>query len=330
MNVPAPSPHVVVVLALEPVIGYDLVIPSQILGAARSPEGHPLYEVVVAGLTTASVATAGSGYAVVPAAGPEVLARADTVIVPGTQSPGPRLEGRLPDELVEPFASVRPGTRWVSICTGAFVLAAAGLLDGRRATTHWAYAEDLRRLHPGIDVDPEVLFVDEGDVLTSAGLSAGVDLCLHLLRTDHGAAEANRVARWCVVPPWRDGGQAQFIEHRAPTTAASGAATSTATTRAWAVTHLDQPLDVPALAQHASMSLRTFTRRFRAEVGETPAAWLTAQRLRRAQELLESTDLPVDRIARATGLGTSASLRQHLRSATGVSPSAYRRTFRGA
>ena len=212
----------------------------------------------------------------------------------------------------------------------AFVLAAAGLLGGRRATTHSAYAADQRRLHPGPDVDPHVLHVDEGDLLTSAGLGAGIDLCLHLLRTDHGAAEANRVARWCVVPPWRDGGQAQFIEHRASSTATSGTATSTAATRAWALTHLDQPLGVPALAQHASMSQRTFTRRFRAEVGETPAAWLTARRLRRAEELLESTDLPVDRIAPVTGLGTSASLRQHLRSATGVSPSAYRRTFRGA
>lgn len=216
----------------------------------------------------------------------------------------------------------------MSICTGAFVLAAAGLLDGRPATTHWKFADDFARLYPGVQLDADVLFVDDGDVLTSAGLAAGVDLCLHLLRRDHGAEVANHVARYCVVPPWREGGQAQFIERPLPS-APSASRSTTARAREWALEHLEDDLDVPALAASAGMSVRTFTRRFRAETGRAPGAWLIDQRVRRAQRLLEATDLPVDAVAARSGLGTAASLRQHLRAVAGVSPSDYRRTFRG-
>ena len=217
----------------------------------------------------------------------------------------------------------RSGTRMVSICTGAFVLAAAGTLSGRPATTHWKHADDLAALYPDVLLDADVLFTDDGDVLTSAGLSAGVDLSLHLIRRDHGSEVANRVARYCVVPPWRDGGQAQYIERQVPTRPDE----STAEARAWALEHLEA--DVPTLARRAGMSLRTFARRFREETGQSPGAWLIQQRVRHAQHLLEETDLGIDTVASRAGMGTAASLRTHLRTHAGVSPAAYRRTFRG-
>lgn len=318
-------PHRVVVLAIPPVIGYDLTIPPQVLGEAHAADGSPLYDVAVVTLDGRPV-EATRGYAIAPSAGREALARAQTVIVPGTQVPGPRRDGTIDDDLRAALASVPDGARWVSICTGAFVLAAAGIIDGHRATTHWKYADDFRRLYPDIAVDEDVLFTDDGRVLTSAGLSAGIDLCLHLVRTDHGTAVANAVARHMVVPPWRDGGQAQFIERHVPRRVDE----TTSEVRAWAQAHLDQPLDVATLARHASMSVRTFTRRFRDETGQSPGAWVTQQRIRHAQHLLEATDLTVDDVAARAGMGTAASLRQHLRTSVGVSPSAYRRTFRGA
>ena len=176
----------------------------------------------------------------------------------------------LPAEVTAALALIRPGTRLVSICTGAFILAAAGLLDGRPATTHWKFADAMRRLHPEVLVDENVLFVDDGDVLTSAGLAAGIDLCLHIIRRDHGAQVANAVARYCVVPPWREGGQAQFIDRQVPTPDHY----STAPTREWALGHLDESLTVQRLAAHAKMSARTFNRRFREETGESPGAWI--------------------------------------------------------
>ncbi|MBC2932924.1 GlxA family transcriptional regulator [Nocardioides sp. zg-1228] len=319
------EPHRVVVLAVAPVIGYDLTIPPQVLGEAYDAAGRPLYDVQVVSLDGAPV-RATRGYAIAPSAGPEALATAQTVIVPGTQLAGPRRDGTLPDDLRAALATVPADARWVSICTGAFVLAAAGVLDGHRATTHWKYAADFRRLHPGVAVDEDVLFTDDGRVLTSAGLSAGIDLCLHLVRRDHGTAVANAVARHMVVPPWRDGGQAQYIERTVPQRADE----TTAAARAWAEAHLDQRLDVATLAEHASMSVRTFTRRFREETGQSPGAWVTQQRVRHALHLLEASDLGVDEVASRAGMGTAASLRQHLRASVGVSPSAYRRTFRGA
>jgi transcriptional regulator GlxA family with amidase domain len=319
------TPHRVVVLAVAPVIGYDLTIPPQVLGEAVDDKGRPLYDVQVVTVDGLPVATT-KGYAIAPSAPVEALATAQTVVVPGTQVAGPRRDGTLPDELRATLASVPAGARWVSICTGAFVLAAAGVLDGHRATTHWKYAADFRCLYPEVAVDEDVLFTDDGRVLTSAGLSAGIDLCLHLVRRDHGTAVANAVARHMVVPPWRDGGQAQFIERTVPQRSDE----TTAAARAYAEAHLDHRLDIATLARHASMSVRTFTRRFREETGQSPGAWVTQQRIRHAQHLLEATDLGVDEVAARSGMGTAASLRQHLRASVGVSPSAYRRTFRGS
>ncbi|WP_232376550.1 GlxA family transcriptional regulator [Amycolatopsis aidingensis] len=314
-------PHRVVVLAISEVVGYDLHIPPQLFRAAER-DGEPLYEVRVCGVDDQPVRVS-TGYTAVLDHGPEVLAEADTVIIPGTRVDGPRRHGTLPGPVAEALALIPPGARLMSICTGAFVLGAAGVLDGRRATTHWAHTEDFRRLYPRVELDESVLFVDEGAVLTSAGLAAGVDLCLHVLRADHGSEVANTAARYCVVPPWRDGGQSQFIDRPV---AESGAG-STAPTRAWALHHLDQRLDLATLAGHARMSVRTFSRRFRAETGLPPRAWLTQQRVRHARHLLETTDLPVDAVATESGLGTAASLRQHLSTTIGVAPLAYRRTF---
>lgn len=317
--------HRVAVLILPSVVGFDATIPAQLLGAARDAADRPLYDVQLVGLDTEPVASV-DGYAFVPQAGPEALARADTVIVPGTRYPAARRDGVAPPELRAAFERIRPGTRLVSICTGAFVLAALGVFDGRRATTHWAYADEFRRLFPRVDLDDDVLFTDDGDVLSSAGVAAGIDLCLHLIRRDHGVAVANRAARSCVVPPWREGGQAQFIDRPVPATADA----STAGARAWALARLDEPLDVARLAGVARMSLRTFNRRFRDETGRSPGAWIVEQRVTTARHLLEVTDDPVDVVARKAGFGTPAGLRQHFRAVVGLSPAAYRRTFRGA
>jgi len=324
MTARARRPHRIVVLLLPPVVGFDAAIPPQLFGSARGADGAPLYEVIVAGLTRAPV-EGGYGYDLVPQAGAEALRRADTVIVPGTRLPGPRTDGTLTEELRRALGGIRRGTRIVSICTGAFVLGAAGLLDGRTATTHWGYVDEFRQLYPQVRIDENVLFVDDGDVLTSAGLAAGIDLCLHIIRRDHGAAVANRVARYCLVPPSREGGQAQFIQRPVP----DADEATTATTRAWALEHLHHHIDVAQLAERAQMSVRTFNRRFRDETGLAPGAWLIEQRVNHARDLLETTTLPVDDVARRAGLGTGASLRQHMRATVGVSPGAYRRTFSG-
>lgn len=316
-------PHRVVVLAIEEVVGYDMHMPPLIFGAAQR-DGKDLYDVRICGVNGDDVRVS-AGYTARLDHGPEALADADTVIIPGTRVPGPRLHGTLPDDVAAALALIPAGARIMSICTGAFVLGAAGLLDGRKATTHWAHAEQFRKLYPRVSLDEEVLFVDDGDVLTSAGLAAGVDLCLHVLRLDHGSEVANHAARYCVVPPWRDGGQSQYIESPLPP---QGVGT-TAATRQWALERMAEPLTLAELAAHARMSERTFSRRFRAETGLPPRAWLTQQRVRRARHLLESTDLPIDRVAAEAGLGTAASLRQHLNAAIGVAPLAYRRTFAG-
>jgi transcriptional regulator GlxA family with amidase domain len=316
--------HRVVVLLLAPVVGFDAAIAPTLFSQAVGSDGAPLYEVVTCGLTDGPVA-ATTGYSVVPQAGPEALATADTVVIPGTRFPAARTDGVLTPELAAALSTIRPGTRLVSICTGAFVLAAAGLLDGRRATTHWKFAADLRALHPDVDVDENVLFVDDGDVLTSAGLAAGIDLCLHIIRHDHGSSVANAVARFCVVPPWREGGQAQFIDRQVPPADQS----STADTRVWAAEHLHEPLTVEQLARHAGMSPRTFNRRFRDETGQSPGVWVRSRRIDKARELLEQRDLPVDEVARLAGLGSGGNLRHHLRRGLGVSPSSYRKVYQG-
>ncbi|WP_405636228.1 helix-turn-helix domain-containing protein [Streptomyces sp. NBC_00056] len=219
----------------------------------------------------------------------------------------------------------RDPRRIASICTGSFVLAAAGLLDGRRATTHWMSADLFARTFPSVTVDPGVLYVDEGRILTSAGEAAGIDLCLHMIRRDHGAAVAADVARRTVVPPHREGGQAQYIQRPVE----SEGLTSTSASRAWALTRLAEPLTLAELAAHDAMSVRTYSRRFREETGLTPIQWLTQRRVDRARELLEQTDHTVDRIAAEAGFGTGASLRAHFQAGLGVPPGAYRSTFRG-
>jgi transcriptional regulator GlxA family with amidase domain len=319
---PAMTVHQVTVLLVEPVVGFDAAIPSQLLHAAVAEDGSPLYRVTMAGLRPGRVRTEYNYDLAVPV-GAEALATADTVIVPGTRMPEPRHQGTLTSELAAALATIRPDARIVSICTAAFVLAAAGLLDGRRATTHWQVVDRFRALYPQVDLDPDVLFVQDGRILTSAGAASGVDICLHIVRTDHGSELANAVARSCVVPPFRDGGQAQYIQQPVP----DCGVTSTAATRDWALTHLDEPLALNDLARHAGMSLRTFARRFNDEVGLSPGRWLIQQRVARARDLLEVSDLSVDQIAGRVGFATGASLRQHLHAAIGVSPQAYRRTF---
>ena len=317
--------HRIAVLLLPPVVGFDAAIAPTLFSNATDADGNELYDVVTCGLTAGPVA-ATTGFDLVPAAGPDALATADTVVIPGTRYPPVRIDGVLAPEAADALALIRPGTRLVSICTGAFVLAAAGLLDGRPATTHWKFADSMRRLHPQVQLDENVLFVDDGDVLTSAGLAAGIDLCLHIIRSDHGAQVANAVARYCVVPPWREGGQAQFIDRQVP----APDQFSTAATREWASQHLDEELTVQRLARHANMSARTFNRRFREETGQSPGVWVRNRRVDRARELLESRDLPVDEVARQAGLGSGGNLRHHLRRGVGMSPSSYRKVYQGA
>ncbi|MEV0413371.1 helix-turn-helix domain-containing protein [Streptomyces sp. NPDC050448] len=319
-----PAVQRIAVLALEGVPPFELGIPSRVFGNVRDDDGAPLYEVTVCTADGQPV-TSDAGFTVGVSAGSEALAAAGTVIIPPTHAMGGLEHGEpLPPALAAALAGIRPGTRIVSICTGSIVLAAAGLLDGRRATTHWAHAPQFQRAFPRVKLDEDVLFVDDGDILTSAGVAAGIDLCLYLVRADHGTAAANRAARLCVVPPWRDGGQAQYIDRPVPEPTV---ATTTAT-RAWALERLAEPVTLAELAAHARMSLRTFTRRFRDEVGMTPVQWLTVQRLEVARQLLESSDLPVDLVAHRAGFGSANSLRQHMRTALGISPIAYRRTFR--
>jgi transcriptional regulator GlxA family with amidase domain len=313
------------VLAVPEVIGYDLAIPPQVFGIATAATGEPLYEIRTAAAGGASVATT-HGYRITPSHGLEALDDADTVIVPGNRAVGPREFGTLDASLAEAFERIPASARLMSICTGAFALAAAGHLDGRPATTHWAHAASFRALYPKVLLDESVLYVDDGDVLTSAGLSAGMDLCLHVLRSDHGIGVANTVARHCVVAAWRDGGQSQFIDRPVPEPDGG----TTASTRAWALRRLGEPLSLADLAGHAHQSVRTFSRRFRAETGMSPSAWLVHQRVQHARHLLEVTDLPVDQVATDAGLGSAATLRHHLGRSLGVAPLAYRRTFQPA
>ncbi|MFE3024482.1 GlxA family transcriptional regulator [Nocardia tengchongensis] len=311
------QPHRVVVLALDGVYPFELGIPNRVFGTA---DGR--YEVITCSLDGRPVRS-NSDFDIAVAHDARALETADTVVIPPCDVV-PILEHGLPQAVSSALASIRPGVRIVSICTGAIVVAAAGLLDNRPATTHWNFADRFQRTFPRIAVDPNVLYVDDGDILTSAGATAGVDLCLHLIRRDHGSEVANMVARRCVVPPWREGGQAQFIEQPVPPPSAAG----TAAARQWALENLHRPLTMADLADRARMSGRTFARRFRDEVGMSPGRWLIRQRVFRARELLETTELSVDRIAGEVGFATGASLRQHLHEAIGVAPLAYRRTFR--
>ncbi|WTP59393.1 helix-turn-helix domain-containing protein [Streptomyces phaeochromogenes] len=317
--------HRIVVLALDGLLPFELGIPQRIFGRAKDAEGRRLYEVVTCSIRPPGRVEAEADFSILVENGPEALATADTVVIPASYELGPvHDEGVLTDELAAALALIRPGTRLVSICTGGYVLAAAGYLDGRPATTHWASAEHFQRLFPKVRVDADVLFIDDGDVLTSAGVAAGIDLCIHIVRRDHGTAVANEVARRTVVPPHRDGGQAQYIQRPVPEPQLA----STTAARAWALARLHEPIQLRDMAEQESMSVRTFTRRFREETGISAGQWLTQQRVERARHLLESTDLSIDQIAHASGFGTPQSMRQHLQSTLGVTPTTYRRTFR--
>jgi transcriptional regulator GlxA family with amidase domain len=324
MPPPESDRHEVVVLALPETMAYEVGLPHQFLGGAVGPDGRRLYRVRVASLDGGPVRTS-AGYSLLPEHDAAILGTAQTVVIPGVHGTSAMTEGTVPDELADLLREAAGSARLVSICTGAFVLAAAGLLDGRPATTHWVHSATFARLFPKVRLDPDVLFVDDGDVLTSAGNAAGIDLLLHIVRRDHGSEVAARVARRSVVAPWREGGQSQFIERPVPEAGDVG----TAATRAWALQRLGEPLTLADLAAHAQMSVRTFTRHFREETGSSASRWLVQQRVALARQLLESTDVPVERVAVEAGFGTTASMRQHLHAAIGVAPLAYRRTFRG-
>jgi transcriptional regulator GlxA family with amidase domain len=311
--------HRVVALCFDGLVAFDLTAPAQAFGLAARPGGGPLYEFSTCSVGGAAVRTT-SGFGVSPHSGLGAIRRADTVVVPGYAG---LLEPPPAEALAALRAAGRRGARVLSVCTGAFALAHAGLLDGRRAATHWAWAGELARRFPAVAVDPDALYVDEGQVMTSAGLSAGIDLSLHVIREDFGAAAGERVARHMVAAPHREGGQAQFAQ---PAPAEAGG--SLEATRRWAVERLAEPLDVAAMSAHARVSPRTFARRFREETGTTPLQWLLAQRVLEARRLLEETDLPVEAITWRCGFGTATSLRDHFRRATATTPTAYRRSFR--
>jgi AraC family transcriptional activator FtrA len=319
MRVNPAKRHTVAVVVTQGVSTFELGAACEVFGIDRSELGVPWYRFVVCTPEPGPVQTA-AGYSILTSHGLGALARADTIVVP---PPG---DGSEPSEaLLEALRRAdRRGKRLVGLCTGALVLAAAGILDGRPATTHWRHADELARRYPRVRVDPAVLYVDDGNVLTSAGSAAAIDLCLHVVALDFGAEVANAVARRMVVAPHRDGGQAQFIE-----TPLTGVQPDDgfADTLLWVQAHLHEPVSVEALAHRAAMSPRTFARRFRDTTGTTPYRWVLSQRVMLAQRLLETTDLGVDAIADRCGMGTPA-LRDHFQRLVATSPGRYRRTFR--
>jgi transcriptional regulator GlxA family with amidase domain len=308
--------HAVVALALPTVEAFDLAIPAQVFGDPGLPARYTFSVCTpVPGLVAST-----TGYDLNVQHGLECLGGADTVVVPGyfpLQDPGEEVCTAL-------RRAADRGARVVSVCTGAFALAAAGLLDDRRATTHWQYAGELAAQYPRVRVDPDVLWVDEGAVLTSAGLAAGIDMCVQIVRTDHGGDAAVSVARRMVVAPHREGGQAQWLERPVPPLGEGLAPTC-----AWALEHLAQRLTVADLARHAGWAPRTVARRFVAETGMTPMRWIGAARVREARRLLEVSDMPIEQVADRCGLGSSANLRLHLARDTGTTPTAYRASYQG-
>jgi AraC family transcriptional regulator, transcriptional activator FtrA len=298
---------------------FELAIPCEIFGRQRPGLPQPWYDLRICAPSGRPVHT-GSGFVPHTPYRYDLLPRADTVIVAAVGDPTAEPSAKLVEAVV---AAHRNGARVASLCTGAFVLAAAGILDGRPATTHWLHASELTQRYPAVKLDPAVLYVDDGDVLTSSGTTAGIDLCLHIVRTDYGAAVANTLARRLVAPAHRSGGQAQYIE----TPVAAEPEASLAPLLDWMRAHLAEPLTIPVLAKHAHLAERTLIRRFQATTGATPIKWLTEQRVLRARELLESSTLPVEEVARRCGLGAAANFRRHFSMTVGVSPSAYRRAF---
>lgn len=312
-------PHLVAVVAFDGVVLGDLATPLEVFGRVRNVEGRPCYEVricshqpqVESEYVTLKVAWRLSS-----------VKRADTVIVPGIDN----IDRSLPEELLRALrAALTRRARVASICTGAFILARTGALDGLKATTHWLVAQELARRHPTINVDPDVLYVDNGSVLTSAGAAAGLDLCLHLVRRDLGAETAARVARTVVMPLERSGGQAQFIVYEQP-----AVVESMGPLLLWIEQNVRKQLSLSAIARHAAMSTRTLSRRFREQVGATPVQWITSARVRRAQQLLETTSLSVEQVAGEVGFRSASVLREHFGGILGTTPLAYRRAFGSA
>ncbi|WP_149261896.1 helix-turn-helix domain-containing protein [Actinomadura sp. K4S16] len=309
--------HTLAVAVTEGVPIFELAIPCEVFGYERPGLAPSWYDFR---LCAAPGTRTTAGFAAQAEYGLDTLAEADTVVVPACAS----VIDQQPPDLVDAVrAAHRNGARIVSLCTGAFVLAAAGLLDGRPATTHWMHAGELAARHPKVMVDASVLYIDDGDVLTSAGTAAGLDLCLHVVRNDHGAAVASALAKRLVMPAHRPGGQAQFIDAAVPLADAD----EMGPLLDWARERLHEPLTVAALARRANVTTRTLIRRFHAATGTTPMAWLRGIRIDHARELLETTSLPVDQIAERSGLGSPANLRHHFTRAVGVPPTAYRRAF---
>ncbi|WP_330228909.1 helix-turn-helix domain-containing protein [Nocardia sp. NBC_00508] len=308
----------VAVVAVPPVKAFDLSMPETVLGAAMV-DGAPGYRILVCTAAPGVLPAGLGGFDVVVSRGLKAIEEADIVIVPSTGSRGSTDEATL----TALRSAVADGRRVTSICSGAFVLAQAGLLSGRIATTHWALADELAAMFPDVSVRADALFIEDGPITTAAGAAAGIDLCLHLIRADYGATVANAAARAAVVTPVRPGGQAQFVDVALP--AENGVTLSG--TRTWAMQRLDTSLSLEDLARHARTSVRTLTRRFHEETGLSPQKWLLHQRLQRARELLESTTLPMDQVARHSGIGSAESLRQHMIRHVGVSPSSYRASF---
>lgn len=308
--------HQIAVLALHNFIPYDLGIACEVFGRARTSSGEEAYCVRVCGQTRT---IRSRPFDIRVSSGLDALSDADTILVPGVEDPMVHVPASVLTALQD---SWRRGARLASICSGAFVLAASGLLDGKRATTHWIGAAKLAELYPTITVEPDVLFVDEGRIITSAGASAGLDMCLHLIRCDYGQAVAAQAARLAVAPLSRDGGQAQFIRHEPP-----ASRSSLASLIEWITINLDKSLTVETLAKQACMSPRTFARRFREQTGTTPLQYILMMRIQRAQELLENSHMLIDQIATLAGFESPVTFRARFRSTVGLTPTEYRRRF---
>jgi AraC family transcriptional regulator, transcriptional activator FtrA len=311
--------HRVAAAVGDGVTAFELGVACEVFGLDRSWIADPWYEFAVCAFEPPPL-RCNSGFLIDTPHGVEWLAEADTIICTHWRDPAER----PPEPLLEAIrAAHQRGARLLSVCSGAFVHAHAGVLDGRRATTHWIYTDELARRFPAVDVVRDVLYVIDDDVMTSAGTAAGIDLCLHVVRSDHGAEAATALARRMVVPPHRDGGQAQFVEAPVPACSDSGLAA----VMDWAVAHLDQPLPVDVLADRAGTSPRSFARRFREATGTTPHQWVTRQRVLHAQRLLESSERSIDEVAQRCGFGSAAALRLHFQRVLHTTPTSYRRAF---
>lgn len=303
------------------VLTFDFACACEVFGYDRSDIVEPWYRFLVVSQDPSPIRTS-TGFVMTADLGLEALEEADTIVVPGWADD---LRPPRPETVTALRAAYERGARLMSICIGSFVLAATGLLDGRRATTHWRFAERLQRLYSKVRVDPTVLYIDDGQILTSAGTAAGIDLGLHVVRLDYGAEVANQVARRIVMPPHRDGGQAQYIEAPVPALEDDDPIRATL---AWIVEHLDEEMSVDALASRAAMSPRSFMRHFKSVTGATPLDWILGQRIQLAQRLLETTDLPLEHVAERAGFGSAVTMRHHFAQRVRTSPQQYRRTFR--